>query len=288
MLSPKKSLGQHLLRCEWVISALIHVAEITKKDTILEVGPGTGILTRALAKHAKKVIAVEKDAAFIDTLRAGIPQNTEIIQGDILRLLPNLLSSYNLQPNSYKLVSNIPYYLTSRLLRLLLAGDTKPETIVFTIQKEVAQRITVKPPQMNLLALSVQSFGTPEIIKDIPAACFSPKPKVDSAIIKISRISDKFFTENKIDQKLFFNVVKRAFSQKRKLLSNSLASLAHPHTYPLRRRLSEASPIGVGASTQTIKTLFSSLGFSPNARPEEMSLAQWVRIVKAIAHNGDY
>ena len=262
-------MGQHFLRCEWVISTLIHAANLTKDDIVLEVGPGEGVLTRALAARAKKVIAVEKDEKLAMELKGSLAQekipNIEIIAGDILQALPVLVSSYNLRHTTYKLISNIPYYLTSRLLRILLENEPRPKTIVLTIQKEVAQRIAAKPPNMNLLALSVQAFGTPEIIKNVPASCFFPKPKVDSVIIKISDISENFFLRHRIkDKEFFFSVVRSAFGQKRKYILNSLGG-----------RIGKKK---VGERMQTAR-------IPQKARPQELTLAQWVTFVKMIISN---
>lgn len=254
----KKSLGQHFLRCNWVATTLIKTARLTPDDTILEIGPGTGILTRALALHAKQVIAVEKDERLAAELRNSLLKenitNVQIISGDILELLK---SHFN-KNTKYKAVANIPYYLTSRLLRLILESEQKPELIIFTIQKEVAKRITAKPPKMNLLALSVQAYGNPEIIKIVPAECFYPKPKVDSAIIKISDISDQFFKRHDIEEKLFFEVIRKAFNQKRKILTRSLAS------YKIKPQLE--------------KTL-GELGIKTTARPQELTLKQWATLI---------
>lgn len=249
----KNLLGQHFLRCQWVIDTLIKVSELKKSDTILEIGPGTGILTKALAKKAEKVIAVEKDKELAAELgrslaKEGI-QNVEIITDDILKLLT---SNQLLVTSNYRVVANIPYYLTSRLLRLLLENENRPELIVMTLQKEVAGRLIAKPPQMNLLALSVQAHGTPKIIHDVPASCFSPRPKVDSAIVHISDISDRFFEKNGLDKKLFFEIAKQGFSQKRKILSNTLKKFG-------------------------IKNLPFAL-----SRPQELSLNDWAKITQTI------
>ena len=278
----KKSLGQHFLRCRWVVSTLIRSAELTQKDTILEIGPGTGVLTFALAQAAGHVVAVEKDERLAGALMARLKEdgitNVEILTGDILRLLPILPQVIQAKlgsKNRYKVVANIPYYLTARLLRLLLEQqpqpaegearpDGRPELIVLTIQKEVAQRIVAQPPRMNLLALSVQAFGKPEIIKTVPASCFSPMPKVDSAIIKIADISDRFFRENRLDQKQFFAPIRRAFSQKRKLLLNTLG-MRHSVLHK-----------------EQIAAVLTTLNLSKNARPQELSLQNWANLAKSL------
>ena len=269
----KKSLGQYFLRCNWVVSTLIKAAELNVNDMVLEVGPGTGILTRELAKNARQVIAVEKDEKLADKLVKTLGDqtpNVTVIRADIMDMLQAKLTSqrgklslqHALLQKKYKVVANIPYYLTSRLLRLLLENGPRPELIVLTIQKEVAQRICAKPPDMNLLALSVQIFGKPEIIKIVPASCFSPKPKVDSAIIKISEISDSFFRKNSISQDEFFGVIRRAFSQKRKMLTTSLAGIL-PKSY--------------------VESALAEAGAHNKARPEELGPEQWAKIVAGLS-----
>ncbi len=255
--TPKKSLGQHFLKCDWVVSALLKAAELKPEDKVLEIGPGTGVLTRALAKHTKEVIAVEKDEKLAEELEKSLKKekvgNVKIIKGDILKILPDV--------KNFKVVANIPYYLTSRLLRTLLEKGPRPNLIVLTIQKEVAQRITAQPPKMSLLALSVQTFGRPEIIKIVPASCFWPKPKVDSAIIKIINLSENFFTENGLNIKRFFLIAKTAFGQKRKLLTGSLAKI---------------TPKG------SLQQVLKEAGINPKTRPEELDLNQWAKIVIGI------
>ena len=248
------------------MDTLIHAARLTPDDMVLEIGPGTGVLTRALAARVKKVIAVEKD----ETLAAGLKKslagegivNVQIVAGDILKILPILSRDYSLLPAAYKIVANIPYYLTSYLLREILEAGPRPALAVLTIQKEVAQRITAKPPDMNLLALSVQTYGTPEIIKTVPAECFSPKPKVDSAIIAISDISDEFFRKNHLQAEQFFRVIRAAFSQKRKQLANSLVSIT-------------------GDKETALNTL-SAADINPASRPEELSLSGWSGITRLL------
>lgn len=254
----KKSLGQHFLRCNWVTITLIKTSELIPDDTILEIGPGTGILTRALATHTRQVIAVEKDERLAAELRNSLLKenitNVQIISGDIIELLKSHFNRHT----KYKVVANIPYYLTSRLLRLILEAKQKPKLIVLTIQKEVAKRLTAKPPKMNLLALSVQAYGNPEIIKTVPAKCFYPKPKVDSAIIKISDISDQFFKRHDIEENLFFEVIRKVFNQKRKILMRSLVP------YQTKPRLEK---------------IFDELGIKTTARPQELTLKQWATII---------
>ncbi len=259
----RKSLGQHFLRCRWVANTLIRAAELTKKDTVLEIGPGTGVLTQPLAQHVREVIAVEKDELLAEALRKKAPPNVTVVEGDILRLYRSLYRSKigTVNTKAIKIVANIPYYLTSRLLRMLLERESQPELIVLTIQKEVAKRIMARPPYMNLLALSVQAFGKPEIIKTVPASCFAPAPEVDSAIIKISDVSDRFFRENGINPGPFFSFIRRGFSQKRKQLLNTLKREG-------------------GTPKKAIADVLARLNLSPDARPQELSLQNWADLMK--------
>lgn len=269
---PNKLLGQNFIRCPWVTSTMLKAAELKDSDTVLEVGAGTGILTKEMLKRARTVIAVEKDKDLIVRYLRPLEKdykNLEIIEGDILKIFPNLAITYHLEPKTYKLVSNIPYYLTSHLLRVLLEKEPRPHTIVLTVQKEVAERICAKPNyrsstsigKMNLLAISVQTFGKPEIIKKVPADCFWPKPKVDSAIIKIDHISDDFFVKNKISSENFFKIIKTAFSSKRKMLINTLAVLA--------------------GDKNKARELLTIAGLSEKSRPEELGLEHWAKLVRS-------
>lgn len=261
----KKSLGQNFLKCDWAVKTMINASEVGSDDLALEIGPGTGVLTRELARNARRVIAVEKDdalaAELADTLKKEKILNVSVINADILDLYKNQLAASGLDGRKYKVVSNIPYYLTSRLLRVMLETGPRPETAVLMLQKEVAERICAKPRKINLLALSVQAFGSPEIIKKVPADCFSPKPRVDSAIIKIEKISDAFFRENAVEEDMFFRIVKSAFSKKRKQLVNSLSGFGN------KKKISD---------------VLRRAGLDGRARPEELVLSDWSRIIKLI------
>ncbi len=212
-------LGQHFLTSEKITEAMVTAALINEKDVVIEVGPGKGILTACLALRAKKVIAIEKDGRFIEALKEKFKNNKNItiIEGDILdsKIIKYL-------PKKYKIVANIPYYLTSRLLRIFLETEQKPQSITVMIQKEVAERIMAKAPNMNLLALSIRAYGTPRVVQKVSRAFFKPQPDVDSAIITITNINNSFFIKNNISEKKFFETTKKAFSKKRKMLRNSI------------------------------------------------------------------
>ena len=218
MNKPKKSLGQNFLKSEKIAEEIVSAGEVGSDDIVLEVGPGKGILTEKLLEKAKKVIAVEKDEELAEFLKDKFKNNPklEIIRGDILKFSP--MSRRDLDIGRYKIIANIPYYITSHLLRTFLESDYQPSLMVLMVQKEVAERIVGK--RESLLSISVKTYGRPEIIRKVPAGYFSPAPKVDSAVIKISGISKKFFQD--ISEKKFFETVKKGFSQKRKMLINNL------------------------------------------------------------------
>ena len=234
MNKPKKSLGQNFLKSEKIAQEIVEAGEVGPEDVVLEVGPGKGILTEELLRKAKKVIAVEKDEQLVKLLKERFKNNSklEIIQGDILdpRIFNFQFSIFKKIFNDsifkYKIIANIPYYITSRFLRTFLESDNQPSLMVLMVQKEVAERIVGRNKLArrrggeSLLSISVKAYGQPEIIRYAPAGYFSPAPKVDSAVIKISGISKKFFKD--ISEKKFFETVKKGFSQKRKMLINNL------------------------------------------------------------------
>jgi 16S rRNA (adenine1518-N6/adenine1519-N6)-dimethyltransferase len=213
---PSKGLGQNFLIDKRVLEKIINSAEIKPSDFVLEVGPGLGTLTKELASRAEKVVAIEKDQTMINILEETLKdfKKVEIIQGDFLKI-------FDSQFSSYKVVANIPYYITAPIIRALLENKNQPETIILLLQKEVAQRICAKKGDMSLLAVSVQFYATAKIISNVSKNCFWPSPKVDSAIIKI--IPHK--SPASVNPELFFEIVKAGFIQPRKQLVNNLTTL---------------------------------------------------------------
>ncbi len=286
-LHPRKGLGQNFLTDPFHLDKIIDAAELTLDDTVLEIGPGPGTLTRLLTEAAGHVIAVELDSGMINLLQNEFDyySNLSIIQADILKvsidsLLPEVskqlpvigeqLSDAKFESKTqilkpglvpYKVVANLPYYITSAVIRHLLEAAHKPTRLVVTVQKEVAQRIVAKPGKMSVLAISVQFYGQPELVHHIPAGAFYPPPKVDSAVVRVDTYPHPRIAVTDIDD--FFRVVKAGFSQKRKQLKNSLAG-------GLRRPTSEI----VGALEQA--------GIVPSRRAETLSLEEWGRLVAAI------
>jgi len=222
MIHAKKSLGQNFLKENVALEAIVNSANIKSDDTILEVGPGTGILTEKLLEKAEKVIAVEKDDRLIEILSLKFGGEIksgkfQLIHGDILNLAP---ATYNLKPYEYKVVANIPYYITGQFLRMYLESDCQPLQMVLMLQKEVAERISAKNGKESILSLSVKAYGKPSYVKTIPKESFDPVPKVDSAIIFIDHISKEFFSG--FSEKSFFEIVKKGFGQKRKMLLGNI------------------------------------------------------------------
>jgi len=251
-IEPNKRLGQNFLIDNNIVEKLIKNADIFKDDIILEIGSGLGTLTKEIAKQAKKVITIEKDKKLIEILKEVLRdyENIEIINEDILK--------YKLDLKNYKIIANIPYYLTSHLIRMFLESNNPPQEMILLMQKEVAQRICTKPPRMNLLSVSVNFYANPKIISYISKNCFWPLPKVDSAIIKINNIKKP----EKIDEKKFFQIVKAGFSSPRKQLANNLQNINIPRE-------------------QTKKAL-TQCGLPHQARAQELSVDDWILLFHLI------
>ncbi len=222
-IKPNKRLGQVFLKNRMVISKIIEAGELNPSDLVLEIGPGQGILTNALLKTGCQVIAFEKDPILKTNLEKELKQNPKInlILGDIRDWLKNRKEWPLIfkKTSNYKVIANIPYYLTSYLIRSFLELDNPPSIMVLLIQKEVAQRLVSQPPQTNLLAIATQYYGQVSIICHVPKEDFWPQPKVDSAVIKI-QTQNKY--RNKKQENIFFQILKAGFSQPRKLLISNL------------------------------------------------------------------
>ncbi len=251
-LRADKSLGQNFLQDASALEKIADAAEISGDDCVLEIGPGLGSLTRYLAVSAKEVTTVELDADLLPILRAVLTPypNVRVVHGDILKLSISELIN---QPN-YIVAANIPYNITSAILRHLLEGNIKPRRIVLTVQKEVAERICAKPGDLSLLALSVQVHGKPAIVATVPANSFHPAPKVDSAILRIDIYNQPLVPTATL--KTFFKLTKAGFSQKRKTLRNSLSS-------------------GLHISTKEAEALLTSAGIDYMRRAETLSIEEW-------------
>lgn len=251
-LRPDKSLGQNFLQDSYALEKITAAAEILPTDTVLEVGPGLGALTRHLVAAAKQVIAVELDERLLPPLRETLTgyTNIEIVHGDMLKLAPAEI----VPATDYLVVANIPYYITSALLRHLLETTPRPRRVVLTVQKEVAERICAAPGDMSLLALSVQVYGQPRVVATIPAGAFYPAPKVDSAVVRIDLSPAPFIPYTLLDT--FFALAKAGFSQKRKTLRNSLSA-------------------GMRTPPAEMEETLRAAGIDPMRRAETLSLEEW-------------
>lgn len=251
-LRADKRLGQNFLQDEAALQKIAAAAEITDEDSVLEIGPGVGSLTRYLAASAHTVTAVELDPDLLQPLQAVLApfNNVRVVHGDILKLaIADLI-----EQKDYLVAANIPYNITSAIIRHLLESDPKPRCIVLTIQKEVAERICAKPGDLSLLALSVQVYGQPSVVAKIPAGAFHPAPKVDSAILRVD-VYDEPLIPNELLGK-FFELIKAGFSQKRKTLRNSLSS-------------------GLHISAADSESLLKEAGVDPMRRAETLSISEW-------------
>ena len=257
-IQPKKSLGQNFLVDPNGLNKVLQAAQLNPEDTVLEIGAGLGSLTYLLAQQAKQVVAVELDKRLIPPLTEALAgfDNVTIKQGDMLALSPDAL----LGAERYVVVANIPYYITSALIRHLLEAEHKPTRMVLTVQQEVAERILARDGKMNLLALSVQVYGKPELKARIPAGCFYPAPEVDSAVLTIELYPQPLIPAEHLD--LFFELAHAGFAQKRKTLRNTLAS-------------------GMKKNPAWAEQLLGAAGIDPQRRAETLSLPEWKQIVEA-------
>jgi 16S rRNA (adenine1518-N6/adenine1519-N6)-dimethyltransferase len=254
-MEARKSLGQHWLKDEATLEAICDAAELKKSDAVLEIGPGLGDLTRQLAKRAGRVYAVELDDRLYEKLSKELDYpNLEIIHEDILRFDLSRL------PYAYKVVANIPYYLTSNLLRTLSESANPPLEITLLVQKEVAERIAAEPGAMSLLAISVQLYYRPKLGPVVAAELFQPPPKVDSQVIILKQRSKPLFPD--LDSRLFFRIIKAGFAGKRKKLRGSLAA-------------------GLGLDKTQADGLLKVAGVDGDLRAQKLSLEQWYELYKA-------
>lgn len=262
MIQAKKSLGQNFLNNPHVPKRMVDAARLAPGETVLEIGPGTGVLTESILAQAKRVIAIEADERavafleerFVDEVRDG---QLVIVHGDVREID---LSEYGLKPGSFAVIANIPYYLSGFLFRYFLSGNMQPHTLVFLVQKEVAQRIA-RDTKSSLLSLSVEAYGTPEYVLTVKRGNFNPPPKVDSAIIAVHGISHARFEKVGISEDAFFELLHLGFAGKRKQLLGALAK-----KYP-REHVAE---------------ILQSCGLSETVRAEDMDIDEWFALAKGL------
>ena len=269
-LQARKRLGQNFLIDEEVLKLIVSAAEISPADVIMEVGPGLGVLTRELVRRAGWVVAIELDDKLASILKQTFVSfdNITIINEDILNIDPGALLQEQRakfppaisSPLSYKVVANLPYRITSPVLRHFLEASAKPQIMVLMVQKEVAEAIVAEPGEMSLLSISVQFYGKPEIISYVPAQAFYPAPEVDSAILRVDLYPGPAVA---VDEKGFFNLVRAGFSAPRKQIPNSLA-------------------LGLGLSKAEVLSLLEKGGIIPRRRAESLSLDEWARLWQVI------
>ncbi len=257
----KKSLGQNFLIDAGVLHKIVEAAELSSLDDVIEVGPGLGVLTGELAKRAGKVIAVELDDNFADALKRTLPwaSNLTVVHEDILKIAPSaLLAAGGLTAGSpYKVVANLPYYITSAVLRHFLEGDVRPSLLVVMVQKEVAKAITAAPGQMSILSVAVQLYGEPHVAVKVSSQSFYPAPKVDSAVLKIRLHKQPFIEPGETAG--FFRLVRAAFCANRKQLVNSISQ-------------------GLSLPKEEVRPFLDTAGIETTRRAETLSIPEWVKL----------
>jgi len=255
-IRPDKSRGQNFLIDKNVLHKIAEAAELKDNDFVIEIGTGTGILTKELAAKVKNVVTFEIDERYLPELAITLGEfkNVEIRNESILT------TKYVVPNEEYKLVANVPYYITSAILEKFYSLDNKPIILVVLVQKEVADRVCAKPGDMSLLSAILQYYGTPEIVTIVPPSAFWPKPKVDSAVLRI-RLKDVSKNINKEAEKNFLRTVKAGFNQKRKMLKNNLKSLL---------------PANV------LDKIFTDLQFKIGIRAEDLTVESWIKLAEKI------
>jgi len=258
-LEPRKEMGQHFLADRGALQRIVAAAELGPGESVLEIGAGLGTLTRALSASAGRVVAVELDHRLIPVLQEELADrsNVRVVQGDILALDPADL----MEGQSYLVVANLPYAITSAVLRHLLEARLPPRRMVVTVQREVAERIVARGGRMSLLAVSVHFYGQPRLLFRLKPGAFYPPPGVESAVVRIDRRRQPPVAARGVEG--FFRVVRAGFSQPRKQLRNSLAA-------------------GLGLEPRTVAEALRQAGVDPRRRAERLRLEDWVRVMRAL------
>lgn len=300
MIKAKKTLGQHFLHSEKIISDIVSAGKVRKGDVVIEIGPGEGILTSALLKTGASVVAIEKDDRLIPLLSKKFSKEIssnrfQLFHADILdpKMLKYLFNTpLNLLTRSvskFKVVANIPYYITGQIIRMFLEADKQPESMTLLVQKEVAERVVAKDKKESLLSLSVKVYGKPRIVSVVKKGSFTPMPKVDSAILVIENISKKTFLavkplsgENRVDEKRFFEILHVGFAHKRKqLLPNLLNGLL---TRSVSRNGNSISGLELELELERddLIKIFYVCDIDLLARAEDLSLETWIKLCNKI------
>ncbi len=259
----KKSLGQNFLKSKEILNKIIETSNLNQNDIVLEIGPGKGILTEKILEKAQKVIIIEKDDRLIEFLNKKFKKQIKLGQ---LKVIHKDILDFEVDFNEkYKIIANIPYYITGQIIRKFLSSTKQPYQMILMVQKEVAKRIVAKNEKESLLSISVKVYGESKYIKTVKAKYFSPKPKVDSAILLINNISKDFFKD--LNEKSFFELIKASFSHKRKLLINNLKTNF--------KKLEKVSK-------KEIESIFEINNIDIKSRPENLSINDWKKILKSL------
>jgi 16S rRNA (adenine1518-N6/adenine1519-N6)-dimethyltransferase len=258
-IRPRHRLGQNFLEDPAALAAIVSAAGIETDDTVLEIGCGFGSLTALLASTAARVVAVEVDGRLLELASEYLRGlgNVDLVRGDILKLSP---AELGLKP-AYLAAANIPYYVTSPIIRHLLESTPKPRRLVLTIQEEVARRACAAPPEMSLLSLSIQVYGSPQVVAIIPPQAFYPVPKVNSAVLRIDAYDSPVVPPSRLA--ILFRVARACFAHRRKMLRNSLAP-------------------GLNISAGAASAILQAAGIEPSRRPQTLSVAEWGSLTRAV------
>ena len=255
-LQNNKSLGQHWLKDRDVLAQIADEAELSHDDVVLEVGPGLGTLTSEILRQARRVVAVEFDEDLARKLPGQFPgKNLTVINEDILQFNLDTL------PANYKVVANVPYYITSKIIQRFMTAANKPATVVILVQKEVAERVAAQPGDMSILAVSAQVYARARLGVEVPKGYFTPPPKVDSQVVVLETRAVPLVTQ--AEEKLFFRVVKAGFSAKRKKLRSSIAA-------------------GLALSKEEAESILAAAAINPDNRAEDLSIDDWLRLVQQV------
>ncbi len=263
MYKAKKSLGQNFLKSGAALSAIVTAGNIAPEDIILEIGPGKGALTEYLLKTGAKVVALEKDTELIGLLQEKFKAEIEtgkldLLEADVLEFNPDDLKKYQ---RKYKIIANIPYYITGAIIRKFLEADNQPEQMVLLVQKEVSDRIVARDGKESILSISVKAYAEPKYIKKVSKKEFSPAPKVDSAVISIANISKKNFKN--ISEARFFEILKAGFAHKRKKLLRNLELIEK--------------------NKEKLNKIFIQNKISTDIRPEELNCEAWLHLAQELS-----
>lgn len=259
-IRPDKSKGQHFLLDETVVEDMLEAAQVSQEDTVIEVGPGPGVLTAALAQRAGQVLAYELDDQLADLIESQNVANVEVVRGDVIEQpLPRRGIAL-----PYKVVANIPYSITGVLARKLLTSLPAPKSVTLLVQREVAERMCAKPGDMSVLAVATQLHGTARIVRIVPADAFYPAPKVDSAVVHVELANAEHGLTLDVDEKAYMRLVKIGFAQKRKQLKNTLAA-------------------GLRISPTEALEVLKKAGLADTVRAQELSLENWKQLLDVMS-----